>query len=121
MLVYDQQGNLLEDKTMPNEAKISKDAENMVVTENGDFLMLALSTLNSSSDVFKGIMFHSNPSMSNITYKTFGGEGNVQVSALIPMSINRYLLMYLDRSFAPDGVQPRLVFRYVDANGNFLE
>lgn len=121
MLVYDQQGNLIENKTMPNEATISKDAENMIITENGDFLMLALTTLNSSSNINKGILFHSNSAMDNITYKTFGGEGGVQVSALIPIGPNRYMLMYIDRSFTPDASQPRLVFRYVDSKGNFIE
>jgi hypothetical protein len=121
MLVYDQQGNLIEDKTMPNDAKVAADAENMVITDNGDFLMVARSTLNSTSDVFKGLLYHSNPTLTNITYKSFGGEREVQVSALIRRESNRYLLMYIDRSFTPDGAQPRLVFRYVDAQGNFIE
>jgi hypothetical protein len=121
MLIYDQQGNLIREITMPNEAKINVDAENIVITDDGDFLMVARSTLNSTSDVFKGLLFHANASMDNITYKSYGGEREVQVSDLIRMESDRYLLMYLDRSFTPDGVQPRLVFRYVDAKGNFIE
>jgi hypothetical protein len=121
MLVYDQQGNLIKEVNMPNEAKINVDAENIVITDDGDFLMVARSTLNSTSDVFKGLLFHANASMDNITYKSYGGEREVQVSDLIRMESDRYLLMYLDRSFTPDGVQPRLVFRYVDAKGNFIE
>jgi hypothetical protein len=121
MLVYDQQGNLIKEVNMPNEAKINVDAENIVITDDGDFLMVARSTLNSTSDVFKGLLFHANASMDNITYKSYGGEREVQVSDLIRMESDRYLLMYLDRSYIPDGVQPRLVFRYVDAKGNFIE
>ncbi len=121
MLVYNQQGNLVENKNIESEAEITADAENMVVTDNGDFLMLALTKLNSSSELNKGLLLHSNSALSNITYKTFGGERDVQVSALMPMESNKFLLMYIDRSFAPDGVQPRLVFQYVDAKGNFIE
>jgi hypothetical protein len=119
-LVYDLNGNLIQNVPIQNGSFISKTGEPMLVTDKGGFLMLAVTSLNTEPNLRKGVMYATdeNLTITNTTY--FGGNGSVLGSALLKVNANRYILIYLDNSFLPDGNHPRLILRYVDADGNFI-
>lgn len=121
VLQYDKNGNLLADKQISNGATITKGNEPMILNSKGNFFMLAQTKLGASPGNNKGALFTTDANLNILNSTTFGGIGNVASSGMIKLNDNKYMLLYLDNSFTPDGNNSRLVIRYIDADGNFIE
>lgn len=120
--VYDKAGNLLNTIAYNYEdAYLFKSGEPMRRTDNGEFLMTALATYDTKPGEQTGLLIYADANANPISYKKFGGK-NMRGSGLIKVATNRFLLFYLDAGFKPEGgSQPRLVLKYMDAKGNFIE
>ncbi|MDP1726253.1 MAG: hypothetical protein Q8M15_05680 [Bacteroidota bacterium] len=122
VLVYDINGNLLQNKPMPIDGIVFRGqttTEPMRMTDNGEFFILASAKLNTAPNLTRGIIYRTDANLNVLSSEVYGGKG--VVGSLIKINANRYLHFYLDNNFTPDNNLPRLVFRYIDAKGKVIE
>ncbi len=122
VLVYDLSGNLLQNTPLTVDGIITQNSlttEPMRLTENGEFLILASTKLNTAPNQLRGILYHTDANLNVLSSEIYGGKG--VVSSLIKVNTNKYLHFYLDNNFTPDNYLPRLVFRYIDAKGKVIK
>ncbi len=121
VLVYDLNGNLLQNTPLTVDGitlRSNVTIEPMRLSENGEFLILASTKLNTAPNTLRGILYHTDANLNVLSSEIYGGKG--VVGSLIKINANKFLHFYLDNSFAPDNNLPRLVFRYVDAKGKII-
>ena len=120
ILVYDQSGNLLKRKDISSGQLNDKRSEPIVPTQDGGFLITGLTSNLTDVTSRKAILFKLDANLNVVRSKILGGADDVASSGLIKVTPGKYLLMYSENSFDSDQ-QYRLVLRYVDEDGNFLE
>ena len=120
-LIYYKNGSLLDTKSYNyGDDYLSKQQEPMRKTDNGEFLITALLTNENRPSEQTGLLIYADANANPISYKTFGGK-NMLGSGLVQVATNRFLLFYLDAGFKPEGgSKPRIVLRYLDGKGNFI-
>jgi hypothetical protein len=121
VVTFDLNGNLLENKPIASGGLDEGVGEPIVPTEDGGFLITGLTSLGTITTARTGILYQTDANFNVINTTAFGGNGAVPNSGLIKISNNRYLLMYPDNSFEASGSEYRLVLRYVDGNGKFIQ
>ena len=121
VLVYNQQGNLLANKEIRSGALDDWYGEPILATEDGGFLIAASTSLGTNQYIRKGIVYKTDGDLNVTNTLVYGGDNAVTNSGIVKVDKNRYLLLYLDNSFNPSGNAYRLVLRYLDENGNYIE
>lgn len=121
VLVYDQQGYLLANKEIRSGALDDWYGEPILATEDGGFLIAASTSLGTNQYIRKGIVYKTDGDLNVTNTLVYGGDNAVTNSGIVKVDKNRYLLLYLDNSFNPSGNAYRLVLRYLDENGNYIE
>jgi len=120
ILTYSQNGEFLEQTYLENNGFTSTTGENMVMNDQNEFMIVATTSENSSNGNFKGVLFIADENLNIKEHKVFGGNGGANNASIQKIDNDRYLILYTDGGFKTEGEKSRLVLRFIDSKGNFL-
>lgn len=121
IITYNYNGDLVNEKQIGASESNFKTSEQIVQLNDGGFLVPAVAPVEGSSLLNKGVVYKVDKELNILSQNNFGGDIAIAGGDLHKIDNEKYLLVYTDNSYTIDRGEYRLVFQYIDENGNLLQ